>query len=384
MNLIQKDRETRTRLNIVHLITTIERGGAENQLLILCKQQIVQGHNVTIYFLKGNPELQSDFEKNGTLVSNRLADKNFLIQVILMRFTRMNGTTIFHAHLPQAEMLLKFGLSRGKHKCISRHYGGQFYPKIPNFYSVLLSRMITWNIPIIIAPSKFTSDYLHDSKEISKKKKIELVTYGFSKEDFLNQHQHDKNSKKDLQSRMTIGTVGRLSKEKDYPTILKALARVVSASPNVNLKIVGVGPLENQLKKFAEDLGVSDSIEWLGKTDKIASFMCSLEIFVLASKFEGFGMVLLEAMASNIKIIASDAPTCIEVLGQDGAASFFPRGDHEKLAQLILKKLEQPDNSFLEREKSLHKYDIKTSAKAIEGLYYSLIPNNGRIFFSQD
>jgi glycosyltransferase involved in cell wall biosynthesis len=246
MNWIQKDGNTRSRLNIVHLATTIERGGAENQLLILCKQQISQGHNVGVYYLKGNPELQSDFEKIGALVSTRLTHKSFLVQLILMRFTRMNRDTIFHAHLPQAEILLKFGLSRRKLKCISRHFGGQFYPKIPNVFSVLLSRIITWNIPLVIAPSKFTSEYLHNSKELSKKKKIELVTYGFSKEDFLNQKCHDKNNQEDLQSRVNIGTVGRLSIEKDYPTILKAFAKVLSVRCDVNLKIVGVGPLDRK------------------------------------------------------------------------------------------------------------------------------------------
>jgi len=384
MNWIQKGGKTGTGLNIVHLITTIERGGAEHQLLILCKQQISHGHNVSVYFLKGNPELLSDFEKIGALVSTRLANKSFFMQLILMRFTQMNRNTIFHAHLPQAELLLKFGLSRRKLKCISRHYGGPFYPKIPNIISVILSRIITWNIPLIIAPSRFTSEYLHDSKELSKKKKIQLVPYGFSREDFLSQNHHDKNKKKDLKSRVNIGTVGRLAIEKDYPTILKAFAKVLNVRRDVNLKIVGVGPLENQLKKLAEDLGISDSVEWLGKSDKISSFMSSLEIFVLASKFEGFGMVLLEAMASDIKIIASDAPTCIEVLGQDGAASFFPRGNHEKLAQLILIKLEQPDIAFSERGKRLFNYDIEASGNAIETLYYSLIPSNGKTFFSQD
>jgi glycosyltransferase involved in cell wall biosynthesis len=135
---------------------------------------------------------------------------------------------------------------------------------------------------------------------------------------------------------------------------------------------------------LADSLGISKSVEWVGKTSDVAEFMSSLEIFVLASRFEGFGMVLLEAMASNLKIITSDAPTCLEVLGEDGAATFFCRGDFEELARQILNKLDATDNASSEREARLNKYKIRNSGRVIEDLYYSFTPNIGKIRLSQD
>lgn len=384
MKFKRREWTTEKNLTIVHLITTIERGGAENQLLILSKHQVSQGHKVTVYFLKGNPELQYEFEKNGTSVSNELANRRFLTQVLRLRRTQFTDGTIFHAHLPQAEILLKYGLTRKKHKCITRHYGGKFYPKISNIFSVFLSRIVTWNVPILIAPSNFTIDYLYRSKEVNKKKKIYLANYGFSKDDFLKQKRHLPENDTNTLKHVSIGTVGRLSEEKDYPTILRAFAKVAHERQDVRLRIVGSGPLESQLKMLAESLCISKSVDWVGRTDDVAGFMSSLEVFVLASRFEGFGMVLLEAMASNLKIIASDAPTCLEVLGKDGVASFFHRGNSEELAHQILNKLDETDNASLERKLRLNYYNMPDSAKVIEDLYYSLTLNSGRMRFSQD
>jgi glycosyltransferase involved in cell wall biosynthesis len=380
----QRDRMTGQKQSIVHLITTIERGGAENQLLILSKYQISQGHEVKVYFLKGEPELRYDFEKNGVSVCNELANQKFVVQVLRLRRAQFRNSTIFHAHLPQAEILLKYGLAQEKHKCISRHYGGKFYPKAPNIFSLLLSRLVTWNIPILIAPSTSTIGYLYRSKEVSKKKKIHLASYGFSKDDFLKQKKHFPSHDINQSKVLTVGTVGRLSEEKDYPTILRAFAKVVEVRQDVSLKIVGSGPLESHLKMLTYALGITKSVEWLGKTNEISEFMSSLEVFVLASRFEGFGMVLLEAMASDLKIIASDAPTCLEVLGENGVASFFRRGDYEELAQQILNKLDESDHASAEREARLNHYKIQESGKAIEELYYSFTPNTGRIRLSQD
>jgi hypothetical protein len=66
-------------MNIVHLITTICRGGAETQLLTLVREQIKLGHKVSIYYLKGEPELELDFASAGASVHHLLSGENFVI-----------------------------------------------------------------------------------------------------------------------------------------------------------------------------------------------------------------------------------------------------------------------------------------------------------------
>ena len=91
---------------IVHCITTIERGGAENQLLILAREQVSGGRDVTVVFLKDTPELLEDFQSAGVSVNKSCYEKNLFLQFIWMiRYFKDNDVFI-HAHLPRAEILV--------------------------------------------------------------------------------------------------------------------------------------------------------------------------------------------------------------------------------------------------------------------------------------
>ena len=90
---------------IVHLITTIQFGGAENQLLILAENQIKQGFDVEVFYLKGKPELQARFEKAGVKVNSLLVDKVFIFQVIEFKKFIRNNMDPVHTHLPHADLV---------------------------------------------------------------------------------------------------------------------------------------------------------------------------------------------------------------------------------------------------------------------------------------
>ena len=67
---------------VTHLITTIERGGAEKQLLTLASEQVQSGLNVVVLYLKGKPDLRNEFEESGAEVNNLLVGKSFLKQIL--------------------------------------------------------------------------------------------------------------------------------------------------------------------------------------------------------------------------------------------------------------------------------------------------------------
>ena len=72
-------------MEINHLITTISRGGAENQLLTLCKEQVKAGKSVSVIYLKGNPDLDSKFRRAGVNVIDKFANKNPVLQLFQIR-----------------------------------------------------------------------------------------------------------------------------------------------------------------------------------------------------------------------------------------------------------------------------------------------------------
>jgi glycosyltransferase involved in cell wall biosynthesis len=132
-----------------------------------------------------------------------------------------------------------------------------------------------------------------------------------------------------------IGSVGRLVEQKDYATQLRALACIGRRSP-VRMVIAGGGPLERELRALAQQLGVADRVSWLGERRDIATLLRSLDAFVLASKFEPFGVALLEAMAAGLPIVATKVNEVPEILDGDRGGVLVPPETPAALAEALV------------------------------------------------
>jgi GalNAc-alpha-(1->4)-GalNAc-alpha-(1->3)-diNAcBac-PP-undecaprenol alpha-1,4-N-acetyl-D-galactosaminyltransferase len=105
----------------------------------------------------------------------------------------------------------------------------------------------------------------------------------------------------------TILTVGRLTHQKAYDVLLEGFARISSHAPYWRLVIVGDGDLGETLRAQAEDLGISDRVDWHGRVKDPFAYYTAADIFVLVSRYEGIPNVLLEAMSCGLPVIVSDA-----------------------------------------------------------------------------
>ena len=320
---------------IIHLITTIEFGGAEKQLLILARNQIKQGLNVEVFYLKGKPELKTKFEDVGVKVNSLLIDRPFIFQVTKFRkFIRKNKIPV-HTHLPQAELVAALACKK-KYFIISRHNFEPFWPNKPKLVSVLLSRFVTSRASGAIAISSAIRNYLLKTKEISKDFRVSVIHYGFEYEvdDLPNQRRLTNEILNSTKS-FKLGTIGRLVPGKNYPTMLKAVSMIVDIFPAVKFFIVGGGSSEHALIKMCKDLKIEDNVIWLGRTEHIREFLSKIDLFIFASKGEGFGLVLLEAMLANKPILAANNSAIPEVLGSN-YKGFFSTDDYKLLSDKII------------------------------------------------
>ena len=296
---------------VYHLITTINRGGAENQLLILVKEQVRQGFEVHIVFLKGEPELGPDFLKAGALVHFELAHVFPLFQPIKFRKIIKGVDAIVHAHLPRAELVTLLTFTKFKFFA-SRHNAEPFFPGAPKILSNLLSRLVELRSEKIIAISNAVRDFLVNRGEVFEPKNIEVVHYGYQKQINRESDKFDSTGKV-----IKLGTISRLTEQKDIPTMMSAFRMYKDESHLSSLSILGAGPLETQLRESTKVLGLAESVKFLGRSAFIYDFLTGLDVFILTSKYEGFGMVLLEAMDAGIPIVASRNSAIPEVLGDD-------------------------------------------------------------------
>jgi glycosyltransferase involved in cell wall biosynthesis len=129
-----------------------------------------------------------------------------------------------------------------------------------------------------------------------------------------------------------VGNVGRLHPDKDQATLLRGFAAALPGLPvNSQLAILGTGRLEQDLKALARELGIADRVLFLGQVPEARRYFRAFDAFALSSDHEPFGMVLLEAMAAGVPLLATACGGAKEVV--EGVGILFPQGDAEHMAQ---------------------------------------------------
>lgn len=139
-----------------------------------------------------------------------------------------------------------------------------------------------------------------------------------------------------------LASVGRLVPVKDHKTLLEACA-MLDADRHWRLAIFGEGPLEAELKAYAAKLGIGDRVLFAGYVDDPMACYAAADIVVLSSLSEGFGNVLIEAMASGVPVVSTDAPHGPrEILADGRFGPLVPVADAKALAVTIADMLEHP------------------------------------------
>ncbi len=147
--------------------------------------------------------------------------------------------------------------------------------------------------------------------------------------------------------------VGRLTGQKDFPTLIRAFATVRRAQA-ARLIILGEGERRAQLEALATELGVAEDVSLPGFVDNPFAFMAQADLFVLSSRFEGLPGALIQAMACGCKVVSTDCPSGPAEILKGGLAPLVPVGDAEALAQAMLETLNDPAPRPELRDRALH------------------------------
>lgn len=315
---------------IMHVITTIQRGGAENQLAVLTNEQIKNGFEVTVIPLKGEAELEDELTKQGCFVDLSIINRHPIVQVLeLWRMVPKSGL-IVHAHLPRAEFISAI-VRRNNIFVFTRHNAEPFFPNNPGPISRNLGRFVHFRSAGGIAISLAVRNFSIRNREVLLRKRYEIILYGVSAEAQM----IDRPLREELNISdeiFLIGTIARITKQKDFPTLIAAFAEFHKQSLNTMLVIVGDGELKFAMRKLAQELSIDSSIIWYGRTANTAKIYEAIDLFALTSEYEGFGLVLLEAMRHKVPVVAANNSAIPEVLGS-GHLGLFETGNIELLAR---------------------------------------------------
>lgn len=173
------------------------------------------------------------------------------------------------------------------------------------------------------------------------------------------------------QDAWVVGNVGRLHPDKDQATLIKGFAQALPQLPAGSLlAIMGSGKLEKSLKSLASELGVSDSVRFLGQVVSGRNYFKAFDVFALTSDHEPFGMVLLEAMAASVPVICSDCGGGREVVV--GSGRLFPLGAAAALAQTLVEQAQATDNLAMLQQRMLQRLQTEFSDQAVTQRFWAL------------
>jgi glycosyltransferase involved in cell wall biosynthesis len=173
-----------------------------------------------------------------------------------------------------------------------------------------------------------------------------------------------------------IASVGRLVEQKDYPTQLRAFALAAPRHPTLFMMLVGDGPLRGELEQLAAELGIAGRVRFAGHCDDVPVVLRAIDVFVLASKFEPYGVALLEAQAAGAAIVATRVNEVPEILGDGETGILVPAEDPAAMAEAFTRLAEDATRgrelgSRAARD-AIQRHSLRGAIDATQGLYDEL------------
>ena len=317
---------------VLHLQKVAGISGSEAHLLALLPKLRERGWDVRMLMLHENEPGAWEFARALTARGVPLdsiplrADVDPIAFVRLVAYLVRKRPAILHTHLVHADA---YGLLAGSAAQVpvrfSTKHGFNEFREAP--YFGLADRSVAALAHVHIAISRGLARYLEDVEGFDGES-FEIVHYGIDPDGEPSPY---------AGAAPRLLCVGRLIPIKGHIVLLRAFAEAKRDLPDLQLDIAGRGPLEPALKAVAGELGISDSVHFLGHVNPIQSAIESASVVVVPSMGEGFGMVALEAMERARPVIAAAIGGLGELVRDGETGVLVPAGEAEPLRAAIVR-----------------------------------------------
>jgi glycosyltransferase involved in cell wall biosynthesis len=312
-------------LNIVHVGDSMEMGGAEKLTATLCRLQRDQGHKASVHCLYGLGVLGEELRAEGFEVVLHHPSAFFQLMRSLYKSFKRSRPDVVHCHNATAAIIaaVPARLAGVKTVIVTRH--GLVKPPYQirrELKFALASRWCDW----IVGVCEGTRTNLLAAPFAARDRIIHIYNGACSAN-----VQAVPQPKKGF----TIVHVGRLAPLKDHATLLQAVALTRKHHPDVQLWIVGGGPLEISLRILTDGLGLNECVTFFGEQADASPFLLAADLFVSSSLTEGLPVSLLEAMSVALPAVATDVGGVGEIARLSGAVTLVPPSDPDGMARAL-------------------------------------------------
>jgi len=353
-------------MNILHVINSSGLGGAETIV-----KEILARNKEHKCFCLFRDEKKNRFDDLDSRVYYGLDRKGFykaniFLFLKLLRIVKKEEITIIHVHLA---ISLLYGIFVKIFKpsiILIYHEHGEvlFNSKFAFFLKIFGGFINTF-----IAVSETTKNVLI-SKSCVNKTKIVVIYNSINTEKIG--RPHDKKAEKKC---FTIGFAGRLTKIKGPDVFLKSLPLI---KIDYEVVIAGDGEMRLMSEDYVAKNNLNDKVTFLGYVNKTSDFYNGIDLFICSSLSESFGIVIAEAQASGVPVVASDLPAIREVIVNEQTGMLFEVGNFVDLADkinLICRDERLYQTIKNEALKNSEKYSLEVFFKALNDVYENFSKN---------
>ncbi|WMB74458.1 glycosyltransferase [Shewanella oncorhynchi] len=360
-------------MNITLIITGLGMGGAERQVCDLADQFADKGHQVLLMSMTGEA-VNSPQSANIEIAELYMAKTPMGFIKAYWQARRLINQfkpEVVHSHMVHANLfarLLRLSTNIPKLICTAHSSnegsGG---------------RMLAYRITDALCD--LSTNVSHEAVDISVKRGaapasriiamhngIDIVRFTFNSA-----------SRTFLRAQLQLAdntplilAVGRFTEAKDYPNLLTAFSQLPSELSHTKLAIIGTGEAQTSILELVAQLGLTERVHFLGLQRNVNEWMSAADLFVLSSAWEGFGLVVAEAMACERLVVATDCGGVKEVLGDCGI--LVPTKDSTALSRGLVQGLTVTPEAAkiqgqLARERVVQKYSLEVATDKWLQLY---------------
>lgn len=361
-------------MKIALILPDLGGGGAERVALTLAEDMLSAGHEVDFVLIGEGGALLSLVPQNARIVELRATRiRNALVPLVrYLRRRKPDATQAFMWPVTVLAILAHRLAGAPGRLVVSDHTTlSQHYRERGRFHRSLLKATVGMLYPLAHARVMVSQDAADDLARMTGLDRSTLtVIYNPVVEPAESIPRAD--DEWQLEG-VRFLSVGALKASKNYAMLLEAFA-AVAAERQAQLMILGEGPLRVELQQRAAELGVAKRLMMPGFVLDPWPFYASADLFVLSSDYEGYPLVLMEALLSGLNVVSTDCPSGPrEILDGERYGRLAPLGDAEGLAGAIADALERPLSSELlkQRAEQLSKGSLETYRRIMLGPHES-------------
>jgi glycosyltransferase involved in cell wall biosynthesis len=320
---------------VLHVMRMSGVGGSENHLRVLLPELRALGWEPDVLIPSPSPPairgLSESFSQScrRVTVAPMRTDLSPSLPVRIARLLRSGEYQIVHSHLVHADWYVAVAslAAPGVALVSTKHNDDRFRRTYPFrvIERVMLNRCAA-TITISEALRNFTLRYSPPRTPVA------TVLYGLEAPPGAPERGSEFDSP-------TLLAVARLVRQKGLDILIRAMRPIKDSVPGARLLLAGDGPERPALERLARELGVADIVSFLGHREDVEHLMRRAWILVHPSRWEGFGLVLLEAMKQGLPIVAARVSAVPEIVMPEATGVLVPPGDPQALAEAAIRVL---------------------------------------------